>query len=99
MNAAIEHGFEATSPAQTKPPLRLNEKKFQNVDWAPYVLAEAKKVALKADWPLRQWDEFIETACACFTEAAEPEEQKKFLAVVRERFEVQTYTPRGGRDD
>lgn len=99
MTAAIEHGLEATSPAPTKPVLRLNEAKFRNVDWAPYVLAKAKEVALKADWSLRQWDEFSETARACFTEAAEPEEREKFLDVVRERFEVTTYTPRGARDD
>jgi hypothetical protein len=88
---AIEHGLEATSPAPTKPPLRLSAKKFQNVDWAPYVLALAKDVALKADWSLRQWTEFSETARACFTEAALPEEREKFLDVVRERFDVVTF--------
>lgn len=77
-----------TPPAPIRPSLRLKATKATGVDWAPYVLALAKEAALKADVSLRWWHEFSATARACFTESALPEEQSKFMDVVRERFDV-----------
>lgn len=76
------------APVEPKPKLRLKATKATGVDWAPYVLALAKEAALKADVSLRWWHEFSATARACFSEAALPEEQSKFMDVVRERFDV-----------
>lgn len=86
-----------TAPeAPTKPPLRLDERKAHGWEWAHYVIGKAKEAALRADWSLRRWDEFRHTARACLTPKAAPEEEDKFMLVVRERFEVTTYTKRRG---
>jgi hypothetical protein len=77
-----------------RPPLRLNARKAADWRWAHYILGKAKGAALEADWKLRRWEEFYVTAVSCFTDRALPEEQEKFMLVVRERFEVTTYEPK-----
>lgn len=59
------------------------------------VLSACKRAAMKANWSLRAWVEFSETARACLTPDALPEEMVLFLDVVEQRFEV----TRGARFD
>lgn len=53
------------------------------------ILGACKRVALKADWPLRRWEEFRESAQACLGPEASIEEHQKFLSVVRSYFAVE----------
>lgn len=82
MNTAIDHGLEPTKPAPVKPPLRLAKGN------PLLILSAAKAVALKAEWQLRQWDEFRDSFTACFA-SENPEEQAKALDVVRSHFDVE----------
>lgn len=61
------------------------------------VLSACKKAALKANWGLRAWVEFSETARACLSPDALPEEMALFLRVVEQRFAV-TRGPRFNPD-
>lgn len=76
-------GLEATEPALTLPKVRL-------VNGSPIaVLGACKRVALKADWPLRRWVEFRESAQACLGAECSEDEHRKFLSVVRSYFTVE----------
>lgn len=74
-----------TSVAVTLTPLRISA-----AAWAKPLdtLNAAHRAALRADWPLRQWDEFSRTARATLTAAASDAELEEFRAVVRQWFEV-----------
>ena len=52
------------------------------------VLSACKRAALKANWGLRAWVEFSETARACLSPDALPEEFALFMRVVEQRFAV-----------
>ena len=76
-------GLEATEAPLTLLPVRLTSG-------APLaVLGACKRVALKADWSLRRWCEFRDSAQACLTAECSPEEHSKFLSIVRSYFTVE----------
>lgn len=76
-------GLDADAPVQSMPPVRLT-------NGAPLaVLGACKRVALKADWSLRRWCEFRDSAQACLTAECSEDEHRKFLSVVRSYFTVE----------
>ena len=52
------------------------------------VLGACKRAAMKANWGLRAWVEFSDTARACLSPDALPEEFALFMRVVEQRFAV-----------
>lgn len=73
---------ESLSLPDERPALRLDNGN------PAAVLGAAKRAALKANWSLRAWVEFSDTARACLTPDCAPEEFAAFLRVVEERFAV-----------
>ncbi len=52
------------------------------------VLGACKRAAIRANWSLRAWVEFSDTARACLSPDALPEEFALFMRVVEQRFAV-----------
>lgn len=82
MTPATDIGLERVTAAPTLPPVYLSNGNPLKV------LAECRKVALKADWSLAKWSEFSTSFRSCFSADATPEENEKGLDVVRSHFTV-----------